>query len=401
MIARKILAASAKSRSAWESVSATIDPAEAIGDLYLPIWLEICAYYDRDKEAQSADTELITERVSASANGPKRKKAAGDMCQEIWAEEVSAENVCDYVREQALDSAAMKFAAAAAGRKGHGELEPLARSYLELVDAPEKTQAQEELTWAQVLKERLDTSNRIKVSPPCLNERLGGGVFPGTNITLFARPECGKSALAITMACGFARRGLRVTYATNEDSRKVVMVRAACNLTGMTEAELTADPATAERLALEKGAALLLVRDISPGSPAELEKIVKADKCQVLIVDQLRNLRTKSANSGTENLDFVAQSIRNIGKKYDLITIGVTQAGDSASGKIVLEMSDIDSSKTGIPAAADVLIGVGANEQMRDAGMRQLAICKNKITARMESWPVEVDVYRSKYRSIK
>lgn len=400
-LASKILSACAKDRGAYDSVAGSIEPAEAIGDLYLPIWNELADYYRRDPEAQSADTELVTERVAAHALGEKRQNASREMCRAVWAEEVSPANVLDYVRDQALRSAAMKIAGAAGAHKGRDEIEPLVRAYLALCEAPEVSEEAEELSWSEVLRQRLDTTNRIRISPPCLNERLGGGVFPGTNITLFARPECGKSALALTMACGFVRRGLRVTYATNEDSRKAIMLRAASNLTGLTEAELMADPLAGERLTIEKGAARLTVRDITPGSPQELERIVKQTGAQVLIVDQLRNLRTKSASSGTENLDHVAQALRTIGKKFDLITIGITQAGDSASGKIVLEMSDIDSSKTGIPAAADVLIGVGMNEQMRDASMRQLTLCKNKVTARMETWPVSVDVFRSKYSTLK
>ena len=40
--------------------------------------------------------------------------------------------------------------------------------------------------------------------PLRLNKELGGGVLPGHHIILFARPEQGKTAAAITMAVGFA-----------------------------------------------------------------------------------------------------------------------------------------------------------------------------------------------------
>jgi hypothetical protein len=58
----------------------------------------------------------------------------------------------------------------------------------------------------------------------------------------------------------------------------------------------------------------------------------------------------------------------------------VTQAGDSARGKAVLDDGDIDSSNTGIPGAADVLIGIGMTEQLESAGLRMLSLCKNKAS---------------------
>lgn len=399
---KKILSAAAKSRSAYDTINSVLIPSD-LGVVYEPIWQAVADYYARDAEAANCDSAFIIDRISGGGNGDKKQNQLRALCEDALSIEVSAANVADYLRDYRIDTEGMRLAACIAGRKPREEIEGLARSYVDLLSLPDTCDTSAEvLSWAAVLRKRLDNTGRIKISPKCLNDRLGGGVFPGTNLTIVARPELGKSALALTIACGFARRGLRGLYLTNEDAASVLMLRAACNLTNKTEVELTQEPDNAEREAIAKGAANLRVIDISPGTPAEIEGYIKAANPVFVVIDQIRNLRMKggSAAGTTEKLDAAAQFVREMGKKYNLITVGTTQAGDSASGKLVLDMSDIADSKTGIPGAADVLIMIGADEQLKNAQQRMLNLPKNKVTARHEFWQVGIDQFRSKYRSL-
>jgi hypothetical protein len=59
--------------------------------------------------------------------------------------------------------------------------------------------------------------------------------------------------------------------------------------------------------------------------------------------------------------------------------MSVTQAGDSADGKKFLEMGDVDYSNTGIPAACDVLLGIGADDSMIRLSERGISFPKNKV----------------------
>jgi hypothetical protein len=93
--------------------------------------------------------------------------------------------------------------------------------------------------------------------------------------------------------------------------------------------------------------------------------------------------------------------MRNIAKKYDAVAITVTQAGDSAEGKAVLDMGDVDSSNTGIPGACDVLLGIGATEQHKEQGLRILSLSKNKLGGVHDSFPVRFNPAISKYVSSK
>jgi len=117
----------------------------------------------------------------------------------------------------------------------------------------------------------------------------------------------------------------------------------------------------------------------------------------VLLVDQLRNITSAKSDNYTQLLDKNAQAVRALGKKYDLVTISVTQAGDSASGRAILGMGDVDSSNTGIPGAADVMIGVGVTEALDRSGQRMLSLPKNKLGAHSQVL-VSFDPYRSKMK---
>ena len=63
-------------------------------------------------------------------------------------------------------------------------------------------------------------------------------------------------------------------------------------------------------------------------------------------------------------------------------------------------MGDIDSSNTGIPAQADILIGLGANAQDVDMGRRIISLPKNKRGGNHDNFPVQVDLATSTIRSI-
>lgn len=401
MIEKKIIAAAAKSRAAFETVSSCMEPGE-LGPIYLPLWGAIADYYGLDPKAANADTALIADKVAATAAGAKRQNALKALCEEVFAEDVSPANIAGYVRDHALSSSAMRFAQAAAARKGRGELEPLARSYVALLDMPDATDgAAEEITFSKALRKRIDVKNRLKVTPACLNERLGGGLLRGTTMWIFGRPNRGKSALGITVACGFARRDLRGIWFTNEDPAMTIMVRCASNLTGLTELEIRENPDEAEKAAISKGITRMKFVDIAPGTAPEMEAEIKAYKPDFIVVDQIRNMSMRGTDGNANRIDAAAQFVRQMAKKYDLAAVGMAQADAASSHKLVLDMEDFDSSKTGMPGAADVIVGVSANEVMEQAGQRMLSLSKNKVSNVHGHWSCNFDPFRSRYSALK
>jgi KaiC/GvpD/RAD55 family RecA-like ATPase len=200
-------------------------------------------------------------------------------------------------------------------------------------------------------------------------------------MTVFARPEIGKSAFAINVAVMAASRGkARVLYLSNEDPVRDLMLRALVRFNGVPHDEVLKDLHGAVLRARQYGADRIVFRDMAPGSLAEVDRLVRRYKPDLLIVDQMRNMGTgKTGENMTQRLDSVAQGLRNIGKRNACAVLSVTQAGDSARDKAILDDGDVDNSNTGVSAGCDVLIGIGATAIMREAGERRLCIIKNKL----------------------
>ena len=120
----------------------------------------------------------------------------------------------------------------------------------------------------------------------------------------------------------------------------------------------------------------LIIKGLAPGTFPQIRCLIEDNKPHVLIIDQLRNIDVKSENRTTA-LERAATEARNIAKG-GLLVISLTQAGDSAKGKLVLTRGDVDSSNVGIPGNTDIMIGIGADEEMERQGLRCISLPKNK-----------------------
>src|SRR3990167_5143057 len=112
-------------------------------------------------------------------------------------------------------------------------------------------------------------------------------------------------------------------------------------------------------------------------------------KPDVVVVDQIRNLNVKK-DSMTINLEQAAIGLRNLAKEFDYVSIVVTQAGDSASKKLYLDMEDVDSSKTGLAGQMDLMIGIGQNEELKSMNKIVMTFPKNKFTEPLK--PITCDI---------
>jgi len=393
-----LIAAALQSRGAYEAILDSGE-AEVLPEELITPWQAVCRFYDTDENATRADPELVKAYAAEGLTNPKHVEQVGRSIDRFADQEISAANITEVLRLVALNRVRDALAHALATRQPNEQVAALMEEYSRLESSLGAGDEEDVLDWGEVLRSRVDPAGRIKVAPRAINEMLGGGLLPGHNVTVFARPEVGKTALAITMACGFARRGHRVLYVINEDAVQDLMVRAVMCSTGRTRADILADHDGTVALALKKGLGNLIMRELSPGSVAELERLIRQYKPNVLFVDQIRNLKVGKADNYTQGLDAAARGIRALGKRYGLVTVGLTQAGDSASGRAILEMGDIDSSNTGIPGAADVLIGMGVTEQLDRAGQRMLSFSKNKVSGQHGTVTVSIDTQISRVTS--
>jgi hypothetical protein len=281
------------------------------------------------------------------------------------------------------DTLARELAAKLASSDRSGATE-LMDEYLKMFDVAD---FEKEPELADLVRERFNKEGLMPILPLALNEALDGGARKEHHILVFGRPESGKSLTAINIACGLARFGARGIFFENEDRTDDTRLRFWCNLSGMSKQEIRDNPRRAQEIATSNGIRNLRVQPLSPGTPGEIKYFVKSEKPDFIVTNQIRNLHVR-AGTRTEQLERAATEMRNIGKKHNVLSISITQAGDSATDKCILDQGDVDGSNTGIPSQMDVMIGVGLTE---DYEKNHLSTCKNKLGGRRWDKAFKID----------
>lgn len=252
---------------------------------------------------------------------------------------------------------------------------------------------------ASLMQHEFDPENLIKIYPKSLNDRLDGGAKRQHHITVFGRPESMKTGTAINISSGVARQGKKALYFINEDPASSVIMRHVSNLSGMTKHQIKDNPRLAQDRAYDNGFGNVIIISCAPGTLGQLEAYTEKYLPDVIVIDQLRNLKVKADNR-VNQLEYAATGARNLAKQANVLAISITQAGDSGDNKAVLEMGDVDFSNTGIPAQADLMIGVGVTPELEAEGLRMLSMPKNKISGDHGSIPVRVVPQLSRVNSV-
>lgn len=395
-----ILGAIIASRSTFDLVNEHLSDKD-YGKEYQIVKRAITAYYERDPSAQHVDHDLLIAQLESSTPNKKHQERFTTLIREAYAHGSSAANVDSLILNGKMAAIMQKIALAAVNGtdptdlmaewqrlKGIETLSDLNVSGVEILDSN---------SFKDVFQKKADGTGLLKVFPLAINEFLKGGVGPGHHIITFARPEMGKTAFNITIACGFANQGAFGIYFLNEDVLDDVYARAVSCLTGAPEEVVVKDIAKWEELARKRGLDNIMFVSLAPGTPSDIEKFIEQYKPKWVVVDQLRNLQMKETNKVLQ-LEYAATAMRNIGKKHGVIVVSTTQAGDSAEGKRILDMGDVDFSNTGIPAQADVLIGIGATNEDSAESKRWISICKNKRGGGHAHIPVKLLAHISRYR---
>lgn len=228
--------------------------------------------------------------------------------------------------------------------------------------------------------------DKIQLYPSSINTYLGGGVWRQASIVVFGRPDMGKTTFMVNLSCGFIDKGRKVLYLANEDPASQLLIRHLQCFRGIKKDVVEAEMEPSIK-ACQTALNNLTIIETPAGTMGHLKRIVESVNPDVLIVDQLRNIRSEQ-ESRVLQLEEVQREIRGLGKEFDAVTVSVTQAGASAEHKPVLDMTDIDFSKTGIAGACDLMIGIGATEDMIMYGQRMLSTPKNKISGVKEPFSV-------------
>mgnify|MGYP001822244759 CR=1 FL=1 len=389
---KKILEAAVQDRHAAETIQNLVAGSE-LSDYARELLNTIYEYYSSDPDADLVDNELM--EAILSEKYPNNSGPLIDLLQSLG--ETSTGNVIQEIRSLKKKELSRELASVLLTDPDAETARDLWQRFTDL-DAAAATVTPCTETLEESLLDLADNSRAIRLYPNALNDRLVNGARHGNHIVLFARPGVGKTALVINLMRGLLRDGRKVAYFINEEPSQQVVKRLVGRITGLTGREIDADVSAA----IAKSSDLLqnlYVKDLHPGTFRDVYGLTKEVKPDVVILDQLRNISTGEDNRVIA-LERAAQAARNLGKELQVLVISVTQAGDSASNKLVLDDGDIDYSNTGIPGACDLIVGMGCNSDYRSRGRRMLTIVKNKMGTDHSSFPVVIDEALSKIISI-
>lgn len=391
---QQLLCAAMKSRKASDIIKDVLSD-EDYSPVTRKIFEGIQSYYNRDRECQRIDSELLINQLVVNLDNDKHKQQVRDVVETAWVLEASPENVLDLALEQKKRVVGLELAECLI----NGDVDQeLISKYNKLTEASSLDEAQgDEIVDAgfDILLPVLTNENKIKMHPASLNERIDGGLVKGDAVVVAGRPETGKSAFVITNLAGMAYNGHRVLYAGNEDAAERIITRTLSCLTGRTKEVMLKDPEGTIQVARQRGYSnIVFAHPVLTFS--HLRNLVRKHKPDVVVLDQIRNFRVRADNR-VGQLERSAIEARNVASELDCAIISVTQVGESGEGKLHLNMGDIDGSKTGIQGACDILLLIGNDTNFDQNKARMVNLAKNKSSGNHDSWPVKIDPALSRY----
>lgn len=394
MFDAKIVAACIADRQAFEAVVAHVDPDEftPTGRFW---WGQLERWYSGDSGAASVDPEIFVARGCRAAG---RNAEAAREWLDALPPSPSPENVA---RELLLLKREIKYREYCAAMEGERDEDAIVDMIDELHELHHTTDLDTVDLELEAPTDEYSRGDLLPVFPDKLNDILEGGAERGSHLIVFARVEVGKTLFAINNVGQWLRRGLRVMYAGNEEPTRMIEMRIKSNLCQATVGQMEQCPIKARRMAVERGLDNLMMVNLSNhggGTPDLIDRYLTQYKPDCLVLDQLRNLHS-GRRSGTraQSLDAAAVGVRQALATNNVLGISIAQAnaGEHGKAKVWLEDDDVDESRTGIPAQADVLIGIGADSAMKAHNTRAFNLCKNKLTGRHEQFTCRVDPPRS------
>lgn len=384
---QSLLSAFLKDRKAYETF-VQIGNIDELSPIARNIASAIGGYYELDSEIQSCSKEIIEGRLLRAALNEKHHGPIKDVLAKLDPR-VSTANVVYELRSLHKKSVGQKLSLALANGQAEHEVSALIAEYSKGISAESSGQSSDLVDALDTtdLTEEKQQNEYIRIYPKQLNDRLDGGCLRGHHILVYARPETGKTLFSINLTYGFLSQRLAVLYVANEEPAADIRDRIRGRILRWSKQEV--------RSRRDEAAARL--RESDPGRIGIIQEttfaavrsaLVKPRFYDVVVLDQIRNMRLKS-DGRTAELEAAGIEARAIAKEFEVLVISVTQAGDSATNKVYLDMSDVDSSKTGIPASADLMVGLGSDEAMKLNGLMGISLPKNKLSGRHDKFTVQ------------
>ena len=228
----------------------------------------------------------------------------------------------------------------------------------------------------------LNVTTKWKFNIPILKECVGG-IGGGNLMIAFARPETGKTAFWVSLCAGpngFAEQGAKVHAFINEEPAIRTQMRAISCYTGMTREEIIQEKDIAKRIWSEIKDNISMF-DTVDWSMEDIDSHCEKHKPDIIVIDQLDKINVTGTFARTdEKLRKIYTNIREIAKRRECAVIAISQASAEADNRNSISFSQMENSKTGKAAEADLIIGIGKNITSDPSDRtRTLCVSKNKI----------------------
>ena len=255
----------------------------------------------------------------------------------------------------------------------------------------------------KTLLDKNDLEARWTFNIPSLCRKVEG-INAGHLIEIGARPNTGKTSFHASLIAspnGFAHQGAKCIVLCNEEGSHRVGARYLTSATGMTLHEVRNDPKKAQEL-YSKVKDNIKIKDSSMRDMNWVESVVKSYKPDVVVLDMGDKFATTQGYArADEALKACAVHARQIAKQYDCAMLYMSQLSAEAEGKIILNQSMMEGSRTGKAAEADLMILIAKNPPVEgqdgEDAQRHLNIVKNKLSGWHGNVHCELDYKTARY----
>ena len=250
-----------------------------------------------------------------------------------------------------------------------------------------------------------DMQSKWRFNIPSLTSRVEG-ISGGHLVIVGARPNTGKTSFHASLLGGpkgFASQGAKCIVLCNEEAYERVGARYLSAATSMSMEEVKGNYALAASR-YEPVRENINLYDSTGKDMAWVEAIIKAYQPDIVVLDMGDKFSSKTSDKSDVYLKEAAIHARNIAKQHDCAVIWMSQLSAVAEGKVYVDQSMMEGSKTGKAAEADLMILISKNPQVEGADeqdtQRHLNIAKNKLKG---GWHgvvhCELDGERSQYQA--
>lgn len=231
-----------------------------------------------------------------------------------------------------------------------------------------------------------DIQSQWKFNIPSLGRNVEG-ISGGHLVIVGARPNTGKTSFHASLIAspgGFASQGAKCLVLCNEEAYERVGARYLSAATSLSMEEVKGNYALAASR-YQPVRKQIELYDSTGKDMSWVEAIIKAYTPDIVVLDMGDKFAVKNSDKSDVYLKNAAIHARNIAKQYNCAIIWMSQLSADAEGKINVDQSMLEGSKTGKAAEADLMVLISKNpvldvtDEDKDDSQRYLIIAKNKL----------------------